>query len=135
MQVGSSFETITKVKFENPELPSGEKRTIQTVVGFDPDGVRVKTAAWINGEPERDQEPDKFLFKALAEDPAAKKPETTKETLAVQGKSYECEVTTEIQGDTTTKTWRSKALPVPVKRVVEGPGSQSVSELVKVDLK
>ncbi|MEZ0230495.1 MAG: hypothetical protein ACAI25_17870 [Planctomycetota bacterium] len=133
--VGSSFETVTRIKYDNPELPGGERTTIQTVVGFDPDGVRVKTVTRFNGEPEPESEPAKFAFKALAADPEAKKPETTKETLVVQGKSYECEVTTEKQGDSTVRTWRTKSLPVPVKMVSEGDGLQSTAELVKVDLK
>lgn len=132
--VGSSFETVTRSHFENGALPDSEKRTVQTVVGFDPDGVRVKLVDYAGDTPEPEAE-QKYTFKSAEKDPDAKKPETAVETLTVAGKSYECEVTTEVEGDSTTKTWRTRSLPVPVKREIKGGGLQSTSELIKVDLK
>jgi len=133
VNVGSSFETITKTHYENG-LPDSERKTVQTVTGFDADGVRVQIVYSGEGvdDPPRDE---KYTFKSMAKDPDAKKPETTKETLTVGGKSYECDVTTETTELGTKKTWATSALPVPVKIEVKGEGVLSVSELVKVDLK
>jgi hypothetical protein len=129
--VGSSFETVMKGHLGDTDF---ERTTVQTVVGVDPDGVRVKTELSGGGVDDPPPEPTKYLFKQDEKDPDARKPETVHETVTVKAGTFECDRTTETQDGVTTKTWRTKEFPVPVKIEVTG-GVSSVTELVRADVK
>jgi hypothetical protein len=127
---GSSFEIVTKGHVGDMDY---ERTSVQTVIGVDPDGVRVKIESSGGGATDPATE-TKYLFKQDEKDPDAKKPETVHETVTVKAGTFECDRTTETQGEVTTKTWRTKAFPVPVKVEVSG-NVPSVSELTRADVK
>jgi hypothetical protein len=132
--VGSTFETVFKTHLENGAIPDSERTAVQTVVAVEPDGVRIRTESSQGGVAEPPTE-TKQLFRADAKDVDAKPAATTHESVTVKAGTFECDLATETDGGSTTKTWRTKQFPVPVKTEVAGNGVLSTSELVRVELK
>jgi hypothetical protein len=132
--VGSTFETVTRTHFENGALPDSERTTIQTVVGFGPDSARVHSTTTEGGVVVSEDETP-YPFANDAPDPDAKKPATTPESVTVKAGTFDCECTSETADDATTRTWRTKALPVPVKIEQKSPTLTSTAELVRAEVK
>jgi hypothetical protein len=134
--VGSEFETVIRTHFENSALQDIEKTTVQSVTGFDAEGVTLhvesRQAGASLGGPGQDP---KYPWKSFVTDPNAKKPEAAHESVTVKAGTFECDVTTETTSEGTVKTWRSRSLPVPVKTEVKGEGFTSTAELVRADVK
>ncbi len=132
--VGSSFETVTRTHYESGALPDWERTAVETVLGLEPDGVRVSVETRQADAPVSAQEIT-HRFKSDAKDPDAKKPEPTHETVTVKAGTFECDVTTETTLEATTRTWRTKSLPVAVKAETKGDGYTSTAELIRADVK